>query len=140
MLGFGAGSFAQEYRDHQAASVAISTSASHTTPITVAAEQGIVGLLLYVLLVVCSLGVLFLGAGRAPPRLAILACFVALLVHTLAYADFLEDPIAWALLAIGIALAGGRRIDAQARVSIADPRSVRDRGDAMDANVHAARD
>lgn len=119
LAGFGSGSFAQEYRTRQAATVASSTSASHTTPITVAAEQGILGLCLYLALVLCSLGVLFSTGGRSPPqpspgdaplgrappfRPALAACFVALLVHTMAYADFLEDPIAWALLGIGIAL------------------------------------
>ena len=33
------------------------------------------------------------------------ACFAALVLHTWTYADFLEDPFTWALLAIGIALA-----------------------------------
>ena len=37
--------------------------------------------------------------------MAIAAAFVALLFHTLLYADFLEDPITWTLLAIGVALA-----------------------------------
>jgi O-antigen ligase len=134
VLGFGAGSFAQEYRVHQAASAASSTSASHTTPITIAAEQGLVGLLLYAALLACSLGVLFLGAGRAPPspkpaspfRLAVAACFVALLVHTLAYADFLEDPIAWVLLAIGIALGRAPRLqEGPTRVATTSPGGVR---------------
>ena len=49
--------------------------------------------------------VLFRGAGRSPPRIAIAACFAALVLHTWTYADFLEDPITWALLAIGVALA-----------------------------------
>jgi O-antigen ligase len=105
LAGFGSGSFASQYRSHQAASVASSTSASHTIPITVAAEQGIVGLILYLALVLCCLAVLFTWAGRSPPRIAIAACFAALLVHTMAYADFLEDPISWALLGIGMALA-----------------------------------
>ena len=39
-------------------------------------------------------------------RAALLAAFVALLVHTLAYAGFFEDPITWVLLAIGASLAG----------------------------------
>jgi putative inorganic carbon (hco3(-)) transporter len=118
LAGFGSGSFSSQYRAHQAAGVASSTSASHTIPITVAAEQGIVGLALYVALLLCCFGVLFARAGRAPPpkpdarlrrespfRPAIAACFAALFVHTLAYADFLEDPITWALLGIGMALA-----------------------------------
>lgn len=104
--GFGSGSFAKQYRAHQSVSVASSTSASHTIPITVAAEQGVLGLILYVALVLCCFGVLFAWAGRSPPRIATAACFTALLVHTMAYADFLEDPITWALLGIGMALAG----------------------------------
>ncbi len=105
LAGFGSGSFADQYQAHQATSVASSTSASHTIPITVAAEQGIVGLILYAALVLCCFGVLFHCVGRAPPRIALAVCFTALLVHTMAYADFLEDPITWALLGIGMALA-----------------------------------
>lgn len=108
LAGFGSGSFASQYRAHRAASVASSTSASHTIPITVAAEQGIVGLILYLALVLCSLAVLFACAGRSPPRIAVAACFAALFVHTMAYADFLEDPITWALLGVGMALAAAQ--------------------------------
>ena len=42
---------------------------------------------------------LFGGAGRSPPRIAIAAGFTALVLHTWTYADFLEDPITWTLLA-----------------------------------------
>ncbi len=109
LQGFGPGSFAQEYKRHErSVSAESATSASHTIPITVAAEQGIVGLLVYGLLLICSFGVLFCGAGRSPPRIAIAACFAALVLHTLTYADFLEDPITWTLLAIGCALALGK--------------------------------
>jgi O-antigen ligase len=73
--------------------------------VTVAAEQGILGLVLYVALVLAALLVLFTGAGRSPPRIALAACFAALLLHTWTYADFLEDPFTWALLGVGIALA-----------------------------------
>jgi hypothetical protein len=38
-------------------------------------------------------------------RAAVLAAFVALLVHTMAYAGFFEDPVTWVLLAIGASLA-----------------------------------
>ena len=72
---------------------------------TVAAEQGIVGLALYAALLIVALLVLFRGAGRSPPRIAIAACFAALVLHTWIYADFLEDPITWTLLGIGVALA-----------------------------------
>jgi putative inorganic carbon (hco3(-)) transporter len=37
-------------------------------------------------------------------RAAVGAAFVALVVHTLAYAAYLEDPLTWTLLALGAAL------------------------------------
>jgi hypothetical protein len=36
---------------------------------------------------------------------ALLAAFTALVVHTWVYADFLEDPVTWTLLAVGAVLA-----------------------------------
>jgi hypothetical protein len=35
----------------------------------------------------------------------VLATFVALLVHTMAYAGFYEDPITWVLLAVAVSFA-----------------------------------
>jgi O-antigen ligase len=109
--GYGSGSFEKQYKAHAGASHSSAenaTSASHTIPITVAAEQGIIGLSVYVALLVTALIVLFDGAGRSPPRIAIAAAFAALILHTWTYADFLEDPFTWALLAIGLALARAR--------------------------------
>jgi O-antigen ligase len=105
LQGYGSGSFQTEYQRHDKASVENATSASHTIPVTVAAEQGIVGLGLYVALLIMAFRVLFKGAGRSPPRVAIAACFTALVLHTWTYADFLEDPLTWTLLGIGVALA-----------------------------------
>jgi len=106
LQGYGAGSFETEYkRQHSTSGAQNAVSASHTIPVTVAAEQGIVGLALYVALLVSAFVVLFRGAGRSPPRIAIAACFAALVLHTWTYADFLEDPATWLLLAIGLALA-----------------------------------
>ncbi len=103
--GYGSGSFETEYKRHSNATAENATSASHTIPITVAAEQGILGLALYAALLLCSLVVLFRGAGRSPPRIAVAACFAALVLHTWTYADFLEDPFTWILLAVGVVLA-----------------------------------
>ena len=105
LQGYGSGSFETEYKRHGNASAQNATSASHTIPITIAGEQGVIGLAVYVALLVASFAVLFRGAGRSPPRIAIAAAFAALVLHTWAYADFLEDPFTWALLAIGLALA-----------------------------------
>src|SRR6202041_62194 len=68
--GYGSGSFETEYKRHSSAAAASSenaVSASHTIPITVAAEQGIIGLALYVALLLVAFATLFRGAGRAPP-------------------------------------------------------------------------
>jgi len=106
--GYGSGSFETEYKLHgkpSHANAEDATSASHTIPVTVAAEQGLVGLAVYLALLLAAFVVLFRGAGRSPPRIAIAACFAALVLHTWTYADFLEDPFTWALLALGVALA-----------------------------------
>ncbi|MDQ6810802.1 MAG: O-antigen ligase family protein [Actinomycetota bacterium] len=105
LTGYGSGSFQREYQRHDRTSVANATSASHTIPVTVAAEQGIVGLALYLALLIVTMRVLFRGAGRSPPRIAMAACFAALVLHTWTYADFLEDPMTWTLLGIGVSLA-----------------------------------
>jgi O-antigen ligase len=104
--GYGSGSFETEYERHaRNPSAENATSASHTIPVTVAAEQGVVGLALYTALLLVALLVLFGGAGRSPPRIAIAAAFAALILHTWIYADYLEDPLTWTLLGIGVALA-----------------------------------
>jgi O-antigen ligase len=102
--GYGSGSFSQEYRNHHRAT-ASSLSASHTIPVTVAAEQGVIGELAYLALVVAAVICLVRRTRGDPVRGAMAAAFLALLFHTLLYADFLEDPITWALLSIGVSLA-----------------------------------
>jgi len=103
--GYGSGSFQTEYERHSNTTAQNATSASHTIPVTVAAEQGVVGLALYVALLASAFLVLFGGAGRSPPRIAVAGCFAALVLHTFTYAAFLEDPLTWTLLGIGVALA-----------------------------------
>jgi O-antigen ligase len=119
--GFGSGSFRREYRRAENASAERATNASHTIPVTVAAEQGAIGLAAYLALVVAALWRLFGAIGRAgeltTARVAVAAAFAALLVHTLLYAAFLEDPLTWALLALGTGLAAAvaiRPADAEA--------------------------
>lgn len=103
LKGFGSGSFEHEYRIHSPNAGPL--TASHTTPVTVAAEQGVIGELVYLAIVVTALVVLVRGARANPARAAVAAAFAALLAHTMLYADFFEDPFTWALLGIGAALA-----------------------------------
>lgn len=122
VLGYGSGSFSTAFKEEVAGPNAPVTE-SHTEPITIGAEQGIVGLALYAALIVAAIAALGagmrtvmpglgapVGAGsgkRGPPaaRAAVLAAFIAVLIHTLTYAGFLDDPITWVLIAIGYSLA-----------------------------------
>jgi putative inorganic carbon (HCO3(-)) transporter len=105
--GYGSGSFIVEYRRHEGRHLAPdAATASHTIPVTVAAEQGLIGLVAYVALLAAALmRLLGRAAGASIARSAVAAAFLALLFHTLVYAAFLEDPMTWALLGIGTALA-----------------------------------
>jgi putative inorganic carbon (HCO3(-)) transporter len=112
--GWGSGSFVKEYQRHHPGS-SQTLSASHTIPVTIAAEQGLIGELVYVALVLVAAVTLLRGARGSPYRVAIAAAFVALVFHTLLYADFLEDPVTWTLLGVGSALAVGARADPRVR-------------------------
>ena len=107
--GLGSGSFSREYRRRENGSQERAVSASHTIPVTVAAEQGVIGLALYVALLIAGLITVFAGARGDPVRAAIAAAFAALVLHTWSYAAFLEDPLTWALLGAGLALSLARR-------------------------------
>lgn len=104
VAGVGVGGFSHEYarrlgipgRDPKRV-------ASHTTPVTVAAEGGVVGLgLLGWVLAAALLGTLR-GLGRgftSRVSLATGVVLVAIGVHSLFYAAFFEDPMTWALLGL----------------------------------------
>ncbi|MEA2295363.1 MAG: hypothetical protein QOE86_3002 [Solirubrobacteraceae bacterium] len=102
--GSGSGSFAERYRKREHLLSPRSPAESHTIPVTVAAEQGAIGLIAYVALLVTSLGLVLRGVRRRGARAAVAAAYAALVLHTLVYAAFLEDPITWALLAAAVAL------------------------------------
>ena len=106
--GYGSGSFQDEYRRERHLDRPSDVTASHTTPVTVMAEQGLIGLVLYVVLIVVALQVLLTRARGSLARTAIAAMFAALVVHTIFYASFLEDPTTWVLLAAGTALAAAQ--------------------------------
>ncbi|HEY4412542.1 MAG TPA: O-antigen ligase family protein [Gaiellaceae bacterium] len=76
----------------------LKTAASHDTPVTVAAETGLVGFALFVwLLVACGSDVM--RTRRLVPLAAGLSV-AAILVHSLFYSDFFEDPTTWLLLGL----------------------------------------
>jgi O-antigen ligase len=116
--GFGSGSFADRYRARERVVSSRLSAESHTIPVTIAAEQGVIGLAAYGFLLWTALAVAFGGLRRTlrrrqagvvlVARCVVAAAFVALLLHTFVYAAFLEDPLTWTLLAMAAAL---RRVD-----------------------------
>jgi putative inorganic carbon (hco3(-)) transporter len=77
---------------------------SHTTPLTVAAELGIVGLLAYIAILAGAAHALdSVRRQHEALGLSLAAVFLALFVHSLAYSGFFEDPITWLVLGIAAA-------------------------------------
>ncbi len=74
---------------------------SHTTPLTVFAELGVIGLGLYAwLLAGGTILILRLRRRDEPLALALGVTLLALFTHALFYSGFLEDPLTWLVLAI----------------------------------------
>ena len=80
-------------------------SVARIEPVAVAAEQGLLGLALYVALLAAGLAVLLRGARGDRVRAGLAAAFVVVVVHAWGAGAFLEDPLPWALLGAGVALA-----------------------------------
>jgi putative inorganic carbon (HCO3(-)) transporter len=125
LWGYGSGSFARTFRLERKGNQQQAVSASHTLPVTVSAEQGLVGLAAYLLVLAAAFRLLLGGLGvlaRPPPqsfdgaladregqvyaiaRVALAAAFAALVTHTMMYAAFLEDPFTWVILATVLAI------------------------------------
>jgi hypothetical protein len=94
---------------------------SHTTPLTVVAELGAIGLALYLALLAGAARTLWTLWRRRPALgLALGAVLVALTAHSLFYSGFFEDPITWVALAIASA-ALAARIEAPAPAASPEP-------------------
>ena len=107
VAGIGSGAFGDEFtaRYYEGEGFA---AESHTEPVTVAAEQGAIGLVTYAAFLVVTFGALLSATGLALGGRArgtalaatLLAIYALMFVHSLGYAAFLIDPITWAVLAI----------------------------------------
>jgi len=124
LYGYGSASFSKEFAREENVAPG-DTTISHSEPVTVAAEQGAIGVIAYLALLAAALWAVVDGMRGAAPglgapfrslaegdrveltpaRIAIAAAFCALLVHTIGYAAYLTDPLTWALLAVGGVLA-----------------------------------
>src|SRR3954468_24567243 len=92
--------------------------ASHTTPLTVAAELGLVGIAAYLAFLAGSALTLLEAARRRPEiGLAAGAVFFVVFIHSLSYSVFFEDPLMWGCLAVSAAVL----LPLRARELAADP-------------------
>jgi putative inorganic carbon (hco3(-)) transporter len=106
-------------------------AASHDTPVTVAAETGVVGEALFIWLLATAFWLAFRGAGRTfagRVALALGTVLAAIAVHSLFYNAFFEDPVAWGALGLtplaAVALAEARVSEPRRRAAGRQPAAV----------------
>ncbi len=111
--GVGIGGFTKSYADrHHLFGLEAKKAASHTTPVTVAAETGVPGFLLFCWLGIAALLLPFRRASLAGTGVASLAFGLTLLaisVHSLGYNALFEDPMTWGALGLAASVAAFRR-------------------------------
>jgi O-antigen ligase len=104
VIGVGVGGFKRAYADlAHLRGKEPKAAASHTTPITVAAETGLLGLVLLIVIAGTALSVAFRNLRDgfdANARLIFGLALTAILVHSLFYNALFEDPTFWALLSL----------------------------------------
>jgi O-Antigen ligase len=125
VAGVGLGSQAAASRARSARGGPDENFVSHTTPLTIAAELGLVGLALYLGLLAGAARTLWEVWRRRPALgLALAAILLALTVHSVFYSGFLEDPVTWVALAAAAA-------------ALAAPATVREASPATDRHALA---
>ena len=101
LVGVGVASKPAATRDEAGEARSARRHVSHTTPLTVMAELGLVGTVFYVAFLAGAAWVLALVRRRDEALgLALIGAFVVLVVHSLFYAVFMEDPLTWGVLAL----------------------------------------
>ena len=104
VAGVGIGGQPRATAEEVRAGTAARRNASHATPLTVAAELGVVGLAAYAgLLAAAAAALLAVYRRERALGLGLAAVFLALVLHSLFYSGFFEDPIAWGVLGLAAA-------------------------------------
>ncbi len=105
LVGVGVGSQPLASREEAKTRSGAAKNASHTTPLTVAAELGALGVVLYLVLLGAAGRLLQLVSRRhRAAGLGFAAAFLVLLLHSIFYSGFFEDPITWGVLAVAAAI------------------------------------
>jgi putative inorganic carbon (HCO3(-)) transporter len=126
LIGVGIGGQPLASKEEARTQLSATRDRSHTTPLTVAAELGIVGLIAYAALLAGAGRLLFLVTRmRRALGLGAAALLLALFVHSLFYAGFFEDPIMWGVLGLAAwSLLGGSQVTGtQSAPEILEPTS-----------------
>jgi uncharacterized membrane protein len=99
--GVGLGGFLQAAKGKRGnANAKGAKGASHVMPITVAAELGLPGLILLVWMLAALATAAVRRGPLREPRLLLGIGLLVILVHSLFYTAFFEDPLTWGLLAL----------------------------------------
>jgi hypothetical protein len=123
LAGVGVGAQPLVTREEAAPETATIQNASHTTPLTIAAELGILGLAAFALLIAGSARLLTAVARRdLALGLGLAAVLLALLVHSLFYGGLFENPIAFGALAVAAAALAGPGPGSEARSGVPERR------------------
>jgi putative inorganic carbon (HCO3(-)) transporter len=124
VTGIGLGAFAERYRETftQRDRARTRVFVSHTAPVTVLAELGIVGFGLFLLVCIAVVATLWRASrprdGTGLAAWVVLAVVAGIFVHALFYSGLFEDPYIWILCGLGAALATSR-VPAAAREATA---------------------
>jgi putative inorganic carbon (hco3(-)) transporter len=120
--GAGSGALAHELRAREGLSWPSAIAATRTTPVTVGAEQGVLGLAALLALLATAGWALLRDARAGPLRAGLAAAFAVLVAHSLGRGALLEDPLTWSVLAVTAALAvAPARIPAPTRARAPEP-------------------
>ena len=80
-------------------------NASHTAPLTILAEGGVVGLVLFLWVFAAASWALYLVTARDRALgIGLAAVLLALVVHSMLYAGLFEDPLTWGVLGLAAAV------------------------------------
>jgi hypothetical protein len=109
LVGVGVGSQPLASHNEEHTKLTARKDASHTTPLTVLAELGIVGFAVYAWLLVVAARLLTRVVRERDRALgfSLAASFLVLVLHSLFYSGFFEDPLTWGVLGVAAASLAG---------------------------------
>jgi O-antigen ligase len=97
-------------------------NASHTTPLTVLAELGVVGFALYVgMLGAVACALIAVTRRNRSFGVGLTAVLLVLFVHSLLYAGFFEDPLTWGVFGLAAAGIAERTATREPEPAVAEP-------------------